>query len=599
MKRKLPFTDSVSNHKKQKMIDDNNTQYNKQWIEEQNDNTDWQIRWSLKYYYLKYYLNGYLEKATNNEKLVEFGNAYTKYKNSDSVRYIQVKDYDDCIKYEGKLIQLIWNGCNGFYYHIFRYTKIHKDKNNTKSIIYYHKLGHKVDHLIYQYEHKECDNIMQNIILTKDAQYMIINKYYIDETKNKTKIINLKTNQQHYVCGSLTYVANRNELFYFITHKDTLNNKLITLNIQKPDEKHWSILIPENENVLVSAHDFCDKYLVLKYIQDASHILRVHHLKTGKFINQINIPKDGSIKLEESEKCNEFVYIYESFLVPRTRYSYSFKTKRSKLLETEPKKWFIPDNYKVEQVFYESLDKTIIPMYIISRKDMQRDGNGITLLEGYGGFGKAMLPKFDWSYIAFVDLVGTSIAIPNIRGGYEYGKNWHDSGRMNYKQNTFDDFQMAGKYLIEQKYVHPNKLVAFGASNGGLLIASCVNQAPELFKVAIIDNAVLNMLQFHKYHQGQWWLCEYGNPDDKRHVKYLEKYSPLHNINPNITYPSIFVLTSEKDNIVKPIHSYQYFDELNKYHDKCLIKIHNYKLHVLTYDDIVDTYTFIAIEINK
>ena len=350
-------------------------------------------------------------------------------------------------------------------------------------------------------------------------------------------------------------------------------------------------------NVLVDACDFCNKYLVLKYIQNASHILRVHYINSGKFINQINTPRDGSIKLEGSEKPNEIVYSYESFLVPETRYSYSFKTKRSKLIDVETRNWFVPNNYKLEQVFYESMDKTIIPMYIISRKDMQRDGNGIVLLEGYGGFGTAMMPKFDWSYIAFLDLVGTSIAIPGIRGGGEYGKKWHDTGRMNYKQNTFDDFQMAGKYLISEKYVHPKKLVAIGSSNGGLLIASCVNQSPELFKVAIIGNAVLDMLQFHKYHQGQWWLCEYGNPDNERHVKYLEKYSPLHNINPDTKYPSILVLTSEKDNIVKPIHSYQYFDELNKHHDQCLIKIHGTKLHILTYEDIVDIYTFIALNI--
>ena len=245
MKRKLPFTDSVSNHKKQKILDDN-TPYNKQWIEEQNSNTDWQIRFSLKYYYLKYYLNGYLEKAQGNEKCIEYGNAYTKYKTSDFIRYIRVKDCDDSIKYEGKLVQLVWNGCDGFYYHIFQYTKTHKDKNNTKSTIFYHKLGHKMDHLIYQNERKECDNILQNVTLTEDGTYMIINKYYTNETKDKTKIINLKTNQQHYVCGSLTYIINRNELFYFITHKDTPNNKLITLNIQKPDEKYWTTLVPEN-----------------------------------------------------------------------------------------------------------------------------------------------------------------------------------------------------------------------------------------------------------------------------------------------------------------------------------------------------------------
>lgn len=598
MKRKLPYTDTFFRCKRQKTDDNNNSQFDKQWIDKQNDKTNWEIRWSLRYQYLKYYMKNYLDKTTNDEKHIEYGNAYTKYKHNDLLRYIYVRDGDDKISYKGKLSQLIWNGNNGFYYNIFQYTKTHKDNNNTKSFIYYHQLGHKNDKLIYQYEHKECDNILCNIIITEDAQYLIINKYYINEEKDKSKIINLKTNQQYYLCGSLTYITNKDELFYFISNKNTPNNKLITLNINKTDEKFWTTLISENENMLIDAIDIDNKYLVLKYIQNASHILQVHNLKNGKFINKVDAPKHCSIKYNASDNSNEFFYTCESFLMPKTTYCYSFKTKKSTLIETEELKWFQSDKYMLEQVFYESIDGTNIPMYIISRSDRKKNGEEICLVEGYGGFGTAMMPEFDWSYIAFLDLVGTCIAIPNIRGGGEFGHQWHNHGRMEYKQNTFDDFQMAGKYLINEKYVHPNKLAAFGSSNGGLLIGTCVNQSPELFKVAIIGNAVLDMLQFHKYHQGQWWLCEYGNPDNKKHIRYLENYSPLHNIDPKINYPHIFVLTSEKDNIVTPIHSYQYFDKLSQCHDKCLIKIHDSKLHTHTYDDIIDIYTFIALHIN-
>lgn len=603
MKRKLPFTDFFSRCKRQKIDDYKNDkndimQFNKEWIHEQNDKTNWEIRFSLKYQYLKYYLKGYLEDYKDNEKYIKYGNAYTKYNKSDLVRYIKIKDHSDIIQYEGKLKQLIWNGESGFYYHIFQYTKTYKDKNNTKSIIYYHKLGQKNDKTIYQYECKECDNNDYNVTLTKDAQYMIISKNYINKYKNKTKIVNLKTNQQHYVCGSLAYITNNDDLFYFITHKDSPNNKVITLNIQKTDERFWTTLIPETNNMLDSVCVFNKKYLVLKYIQDVSHILRIHSLKTGKFINQIDIPKYCSVHLEYSDNSNEFNYVYESYLIPETRYNYSFKTKKSKLIDTDNIKWFRPENYKLEQVFYESKDGTKVPMYIISRADQKKNGEDVVLLEGYGGFGLSIMPKFHWSYIAFLDLIGTSIAFPNIRGGNEYGNQWYNHGKMEFKQNTFDDFQMAGKYLIEQKYVHPNKLVAYGSSNGGLLIGACVNQAPELFKVAIIGNAVLDMLQFHKYYQGQWWLYEYGNPNNKRHVTYLEKYSPLHNIDSNINYPSIFILTSEKDNIVTPIHSYQYFDKMTQHNDNCLIKIDHSKLHVQTHEDILDIYTFIALNIN-
>lgn len=601
MKRKLPFIDPFSFCKRRKLDDEyhDNNKYNKEWINEKNNESNWQIRWSMKYYYMKYQMNKYIELDTvgENEKCIRYGNAYTKYNKSDTIRHIYVDNHGDVVKYTGKLIHLVWNGTDGFYYYFYQFTKGYGDHNNIKTWCWYHKIGQKKDRLVYQFEYKECDNFSYHVSVTDDACYLIINKDYINESKNKTKIINLKTNQQYYICGSLNYIANQNELFYFITDKNAPNHRLITLNINKSDDKFWTTLIPETNDVLVDVVDINDQYLILKYIHNAYHIVYVHDMKTGKFINKINLPINGSIKIKPTVDPNEIIFEYQSYLVPKEIYTYSLQSKELTLFETQKESWFDPTKYKLEQVFYTSKDGTNVPMYIISKNNSVKDGHNIGLIEGYGGFGAAQLPLFDWTYIAFLDLIGSYVAIPNIRGGNEYGKNWHNYGRMEFKQNSFDDFQMAGRYLIEQNYVHPEKLIAYGASNGGLLVATCVNQSPDLFKIAIIQNAVLDMLQFHKHYQGQWWLREYGNPENKKHFNHLMNYSPLHNIN-NKQYPAILILASEKDNIVKPIHSYQYYDKLKESHDNCFISIHHSKLHIQTFNDYIDIFTFISLKIN-
>ena len=307
--------------------------------------------------------------------------------------------------------------------------------------------------------------------------------------------------------------------------------------------------------------------LVLCYMRDVKDIIVVHDLISGQFLYQVPLPVGSLGGIVGRREDKEFFITFSSYLTPGSIYRYDFdvedQEKRLSIFRKANVKNFDNTLFETKQVFYESKDGTKIPMFVTHRKDLVFDGNNPTFLYGYGGFGSSMRAAYSATYTVFMQHFGGVVAVANIRGGGEYGQDWHRAGIVLNKQNGFDDFQYAAKYLINEKYTQPAKLAISGASNGGLLVAACVNQAPELFGAVVAQVGVLDMLRFHKFTIGHAWQSDYGHPDDKAEDFHNNhKYSPLHNVHKSKPYPAVALFTSDHDDRVVPLHSFKHIAEL-------------------------------------
>ncbi len=297
-------------------------------------------------------------------------------------------------------------------------------------------------------------------------------------------------------------------------------------------------------------------------MKDVSSRLVVY-TKEGKKIQDIELPGLGMVNSFSPVKGEDFAfYSFSSFTIPNTIYKYNFKTNKSEVFRAAEID-FKFDDYETKQVFYKSKDGTKIPMFITHKKGITLNGNNPTLLYGYGGFNISRIPEFKIENLPFYESGGI-YAVANIRGGSEYGEEWHKGGILANKQNVFDDFIAAAEYLIDEGYTKPTKLAATGRSNGGLLIGAVMNQRPDLFQVAIPVVGVMDMLRFHKFTIGWAWTGDYGSSDKPEQFKYLYPYSPYHNVNGNLNYPATLVITAERDDRVVPAHSYKYTAEMQQ-----------------------------------
>lgn len=283
----------------------------------------------------------------------------------------------------------------------------------------------------------------------------------------------------------------------------------------------------------------------------------------GKFEQQVKLPGIGTASGFGCKKNeNYFYYTYTSFIYPPAIFKYDIKSETSTLFRKSEANFNV-DEYEIRQVFYTSNDGTRVPMFIMHKKDISLNGNNPTMLYAYGGFNINITPAFNISIIPFLE-EGGIYAIANIRGGGEYGEAWHKAGMLNKKQNVFDDFIAAAEYLIKERYTSPAKLAIRGGSNGGLLVGAVMTQRPDLFKVAIPQVGVLDMLRYHKFTVGWGWAVEYGSSDKKEDFDYLIKYSPLHNLKAGICYPATLITTADHDDRVVPAHSFKFAAELQK-----------------------------------
>lgn len=437
-------------------------------------------------------------------------------------------------------------------------TKLEDANFNRK--LYFHKLGTKQteDKLIY--ERPDDKKLGINGFVTDDGNWLIINlssgtsrknqiyfKSLIDQDAKITPLIDKFENQY-------SYIDNIGSNFYFETDKDAPLGRVVSVNLYDAN-KNWKEVIPQSEDTLQNV-SILNNQFVLNYLQDAYTKIKIYDL-WGNFVRDVKLPGIGSAggfggKRYESETF----YSYSSYNSPPTIYRYDMKTGNSTVFR-KANVDFNPDDYEVKQVFYKSKDGTDIPMFIIHKKGIELNGKNPTLLYGYGGFNISMTPGFNVSRLVWMEMGGV-YAVANLRGGGEYGEEWHEAGTKLKKQNVFDDFISAAEYLIAENYTSSDKLAIQGGSNGGLLVGAVLNQRPDLFGAALPAVGVMDMLRFHKFTIGWAWTSDYGSSENADEFKALYAYSPLHNIKSDTKYPATLVTTADHDDRVVPAHSFKY-----------------------------------------
>ncbi|WAQ91880.1 hypothetical protein PtA15_15A272 [Puccinia triticina] len=445
-------------------------------------------------------------------------------------------------------------------------------KADLNHMLYFHKLGEPQSKDLLIMEDPANPSYMWGAEVSDDAKYLILttskdtgrsNRLWVADLTSQPLSSEMKWQKIVNEFGNeYIFVANDNSRLYFMTNKDAPKRKVVTYDLSKPEEGFQDLIAEDPQAVLEGYSPTNNDLTVLSYSRDVKDELYLHEIKSGKRIKRIGEELIGTIGgISGRRKHGEFFFQISSFLSPGTVYRYRFDRPEDQAL-AEFRKTLIPgldsNDFVSKQVFYESKDGTKVPMFIVHMKDFKQDGSAPALQYGYGGFSINISPFFSPSFMSFVAHYGGVLAVPNIRGGGEYGEDWHLAGCFENKQNVFDDFQYATKYLVANGYAAPDKVTIMGGSNGGLLVAACVNQAPWLFGSALAEVGVLDMLRFHRFTIGRAWIADYGDPDTPEAFDYLIKYSPLHNINPAAEYPALMLLTADHDDRVVPLHSFKY-----------------------------------------
>jgi len=383
--------------------------------------------------------------------------------------------------------------------------------------------------------------------------------YYKDLDKKNSKFVTLFEGYKN----KSSVVHNIGDKMLVQTDIDAPKYRLIELDINNPDPKNWKELIPENDNLLRGISTGGGK-LFASYLKDATTRIYQHDYD-GSNMKEIKLPGLGSaFGFGGKEEDKTLFYTFTSFTYPPTIFRYDVSSGAStEFYKTELK--FNPEDFVESQIFYTSKDGTKVPMFIVHKKGLKMDGTAPAYLYAYGGFNVSLTPSFSTSRILLLENGGV-FAMPNLRGGGEYGEEWHKGGMLHNKQNVFDDFIAAGEYLINEKYTSKDKLAIAGGSNGGLLVGAAMTQRPDLFAVALPAVGVMDMLRYHKFTVGKGWIPEYGSSDDVEHFKNLRSYSPLHNLKADTEYPATMITTADHDDRVVPAHSFKFAAKLQEVH---------------------------------
>lgn len=435
--------------------------------------------------------------------------------------------------------------------------------------LYYHRLGtpQSEDILIYERpDHKEWGFSGG---VTEDGRYLIISVWLGTDPRNLVFYKDLQTPNAPVVElintfeAEYSFIDNDGTRFWFRTDLNAPRSRVIAIDITKGDRDHWQELIPEAEETLQGVSVLNNQFIT-SYLKDARSQIKTFDLD-GRLVREIELPGIGSANGFAGKRHDtETFYSFTSFTTPSTIYRYDLQTGQSTLFR-QPEVDFNPQDYETHQVFYHSKDGTQIPMFIVHKKGIQLDGTNPTYLYGYGGFGVSLTPSFSVSLLVWLEMGGV-YASPNLRGGGEYGEAWHQAGMKLKKQNVFDDFIAAAEWLIANKYTSPAKLAIGGGSNGGLLVAACMTQRPDLFGAVLPAVGVMDMLRFQKFTIGWAWTSEYGSPDNPEEFKVLYAYSPLHNLKPGTVYPATLITTADHDDRVVPAHSFKFAAALQAAH---------------------------------
>ena len=457
----------------------------------------------------------------------------------------------------------VWLG-DGFFYSAYDRPEAGKEFSNANENhkVYYHKLGTPQEQDILIYEDPEHPLYFHSVEVSDDQSLLFL---YMSGAGigNGLKIKDLTRpdapwitvdDTQNYTIAPIDVVDGR---LYIYTSKDAPKNRIVAAPVDRPTPDNWVDVVAENDAVL-SNISLADDKMILIYDRDAANHAYLADMK-GNIIREIQFPTFGTVFFTSDTRHPEVFYKFTSFTYPGTVYSYDLATGESTLLISSAPEGFNPDDYVTEQVFYTSADGTKIPMFIVYKKGLEKDGSNPVYLYGYGGFNIALNPGFTPNRLLWLENGGI-YAQANLRGGSEYGEDWHLAGTKLNKLNVFNDFIAAGEYLINEGWTSPDKMTIVGGSNGGLLVGAVTNMRPDLFQVAIPQVGVMDMMRYHLFTIGWNWAPDYGTSADSAEMaEYLLSYSPIHNIKDNGTpYPAIMVTTADHDDRVVPAHSFKY-----------------------------------------
>jgi prolyl oligopeptidase len=471
---------------------------------------------------------------------------------------------------DAKFTGISWKGNEGFYYSSYEMpggSKLSAMTNNHK--LYFHRLGtaQSEDQLVFGDDESARRYVSGSV--TEDNRFLVISAansttgnelFFLDFQDPKKEIRPLVTNMEN----SHDVLTSKNNYLYIQTNLNAPNNKLVRVDTRNTKTDNWSEVIGETENVLETST--AGGKIFATYLKDAITEVRQFDLE-GVEERKLDLPGIGSANGFNGKESDEHLYYsFTSYISPTTIYRYDIASGESQLY-IKPEVKFDPELYESQQVFFKSKDGTQIPMIITHKKGMEKNGNNPTMLYAYGGFGISLTPSFNIALTVWLENGGI-YAVPNLRGGGEYGEKWHLAGTKKQKQNVFDDFIAAAEFLIEEGYTSSERLAISGGSNGGLLVGATMTQRPDLAKVAFPAVGVLDMLRYHQFTAGAGWAYDYGTVDeDEEMYRYLKKYSPVHNLKRGTSYPATMVTTADHDDRVVPAHSFKFAAHLQEAHE--------------------------------
>lgn len=490
----------------------------------------------------------------------EGGSDWRKVVIMDAITKKIIEDTLVDVKFSG----VSWRGNEGFYYSSYdKPTGSELSAKTDQHKLYFHKLGtsQKEDKVVFGMDQKRR---YVGGSVTEDDKYLVItaanstsgNELYIKDLSNpNSSIVTIVNN-----FDSDSYILeNEGGKLFIMTNLNAPNKRIVTTDISNPKPENWKDFIPETENVLSPTTGA--GFFFANYMKDAVSLVKQYD-RSGKLVREIELPGVGSASGFGGKKEVKTLYFYfTNYITPGTIYSFDPQTGKSDIYQ-KPKVDFNSADYISKQVFYTSKDGTKVPMIITYKKGTKLDGKNPTILYGYGGFNVSLTPSFSIPNAVWMENGGV-YAVPNLRGGGEYGKKWHDAGTKLQKQNVFDDFIAAAEYLIANKYTSKDFLAIRGGSNGGLLVGATMTQRPDLMKVALPAVGVMDMLRYHTFTAGAGWAYDYGTAEDTKEMfSYLKGYSPVHNVKTGVQYPATMVTTGDHDDRVVPAHSFKFAAEL-------------------------------------
>jgi len=469
------------------------------------------------------------------------------------------KDYPEVIRW-GKFASLAWKHDNsGFYYdRLPEPGTVAEEDESCYSRIYWHSLGTAQEEDVLIYERPDAKELSFSPLITDDGSYLLLRVWLGTDPKNRLYYRKVASHNTFVRLlddfdAAYHFLHNVGSVFYFQTDLDAPRGRVIAIDVEHPERANWREVVPVQDDALGVVAVVSQQFVAV-YKQDAHHSVKRYSLE-GQFLGEISLPTLGSIVGMAGEADRTEIFLnFTSFLYPTSVFRYDFLVDTLTL-------WCGPDlqieseQYQVEQVFYTSKDGTRIPMFLTYKKSLVLDGTNPTLLYGYGGFNISLTPTFSANILFWLEQGGI-YAQPSLRGGDEYGEEWHMAGMLEKKQNVFDDFIAAAEWLIEQKYTNTARLASNGGSNGGLLVAACMVQRPDLFGAVVCEVPVIDMLRYHKFTVGRYWISEYGNAESSaEHFRFLYAYSPLHNIQAGVAYPATLIMAADTDDRVVPSHA--------------------------------------------